>query len=85
MLAAFERHERALVANDATLDVRLRADAVRPAHLAGVIGEHKENIHAGKRMSVWTGGDFHSRLSKLEAKQPNPGGWQKVPLASANK
>jgi hypothetical protein len=47
MLAAFERHERALVSNDAgMLDVRLRADAVRPAHLAGAIGEHKENIYA---------------------------------------
>jgi len=47
ILAAFERHERALVSNDAgMLDVGSRGDAVRPAHLAGVIGEHKENINA---------------------------------------
>jgi hypothetical protein len=47
MLVAFERHERALVSNDAGMfGVRLRADVVRPAHLAGVIKEHKENISA---------------------------------------
>jgi hypothetical protein len=45
--AAFERHGTlSSVANAGTLDARLRRCAVQPAHLAGVIREHKENIKA---------------------------------------
>ena len=76
MMAAFERHERALVSNDAgMLDGRLRADA-RPAHLAGVIGEHRENVNARRPKNecpVWTRADSTPGFSKLEPKRHNPG------------
>jgi len=45
--AAFEGYEGAVVSQDVgMLEAGLRRCAVQPAHLVGVIREHKENIKA---------------------------------------
>jgi len=77
MMAAFERHERALVSNDAgMLDGRLRADALSgplssPALLKNI---GKTSTPDGRKpMSRRDAGRFNSRFSNLEPKGHNPG------------